>query len=84
MANELWGAKTRSTKWVLEHLSRKDLKELREHIKQINLIAKKSGMWDFQRTGFFKQTYKMEDTLIEAIDDNVYEKKLEKTLGHKL
>ena len=84
MANELWRAKTRSTKWVLEHLSRKDLKELREHIRQINLIAKNSGMWDSQRTGFFKQTYKMEDTLIKAIDDNVYEKKLEKTLGHKL
>ena len=84
MANELWGAKTRSTKWVLEHLSRKELKALREHIRQINLIAKNSGMWDFQRTGFFKQTYKMEDILIEAIDDNVYEKKLEKTLGHKL
>ena len=84
MANELYGAKTRSTKWVLEHLSRKDLKELMEHIKQINLIAKNSGMWDFQRTGFFKQTYKMEDTLIESIDDNVYEKKIEKTLGHKL
>ena len=84
MANELWGAKTRSTKWVLEHLSRKDLYELREHLKQINLIASKSGVWDFQRTGFFKQTYKMEDTLIEAIDDNVHEKKLEKTLGHKL
>lgn len=84
MANELWGAKTRSTKWVLEHLSRKDLKALHEHIKQINLIAKNSGMWDFQRTGFFKQTYKMEHTLIEAIDDNVYEKKLEKILRHKL
>lgn len=84
MANELWEVKTRSTKWVLEHLSRKDLKELREHIRQINLIAKNSGMWDFQRTGFFKQTYKMEDTLIQAIDDNVYNKKLEKTLGHKL
>jgi hypothetical protein len=84
MANELLGVKTRSTKWVLEHLSRKDLKALREHIRQINLIAKNSGMWDFQRTGFFKQTYKMEDTLIEAIDDNVYEKKLEKMLGHKL
>lgn len=84
MANELLGAKTRSTKWVLEHLSRKDLKALREHIRQINLIAKNSGMWDFQRTGFFKQTYKMENTLIEAIDDNVYEKKLEKMLGHKL
>jgi hypothetical protein len=84
MANELWGAKTRSTKWVLEHLSRKDLKELREHLKQIILIASKSGVWNFQCTGFFKQTYKMEDTLIEAIDDNVYEKKLEKSLGHKL
>ncbi len=84
MANELWRAKTRNTKWVLEHLSRKDLKELREHIRQINLIAKNSGMWDFQRNGFFKQTYKMEDALIKAIDDNVYEKKLEKTLGHKL
>jgi len=84
MAKEFWGAKTRSTKWVLEHLTRADLKALREHIKQINLIAKKSGLWDFQRTGFFKETYKMEDTLIEAIDDNVYEKKLEKLLGHKL
>ena len=49
-----------------------------------SFFASKSGVWDFQRTGFFKQTYKMEDTLIEAIDDNVYEKRLEKSLGHKL
>ena len=84
MAKELWGAKKRSTKWVLEHLKRADLKAMQEHIKQINLIAKNSGLWDIQRTGFFKQTYEMEDTLIEAIDNNVYEKKLEKVLGHKL
>jgi len=84
MANELWSAKTRSTKWVLNHLSKKDLKALKEHIKQINLIAKKSGLWDFQRTGFFKQTYKMEDDLLQAIDANVYEKSIEKSLGHKL
>lgn len=78
MAKELWQAKKRSTMWVLEHLTKKDLQAMKEHVKQINLIAKNSGVWDCQRTGFFKQTMDMEEVLNAAIELGVYEKKLEK------
>ena len=80
---ELWQAKKRSSKWVLNHLSSKNLKELHEHIKQINLIAKNSGLWDFQRTGFFKQTADFENEVQKAISANVYEKSVEKALKRK-
>lgn len=83
MARELWQAKKRSSEWVLNHLSSKNLKELREHIKQINLIAKNSGIWDFQRTGFFKQTADFEYEVQQAILANVYEKTIEKALKRK-
>ena len=80
MAKEFWQAKKRSSKWVLNHLSSKNLKDLEYHLKQINLIAKNSGLWDFQRTGFFKQTAAFEYNLRKAIDDNVYDKAVQKSL----
>ena len=63
----------RTSQWVLNHLWQKDLLELQKHLQQINLIAKNSGVWDCQRTGFFKQTMEFEKQVQKAIEENKYE-----------
>ena len=60
----------RTSQWVLNHLWQKDLLELQKHLQQINLIAKNSGVWDCQRTGFFKQTMEFEKQVQKAIEEN--------------
>jgi len=63
----------RTSQWVLNNLWKKDLLELQKHLQQINLIAKNSGVWDCQRTGFFKQTMEFEKQVQKAIEENKYE-----------
>jgi hypothetical protein len=63
----------RTSQWVLNNLWKKDLLELQKHLQQINLIAKNSGIWDCQRTGFFKQTMEFEKQVQKAIKENKYE-----------
>ena len=63
----------RTSQWVLNSLWKKDLLELQKHLQQINLIAKNSGIWDCQRTGFFKQTMEFEKKVQKAIKENKYE-----------
>ena len=63
----------RTSQWVLNNLWKKDLLELQKHLQQINLIAKNSGVWDYQRTGFFKQTMEFEKQVQKAIEENKYE-----------
>ena len=78
--SELWQARTRSTQWVLKHLTKKNLEDLQYHIKQINLIAKNSGLWDFQRTGIFKQTMDFEEVVRKAVEANAYDTTIQKSL----
>lgn len=63
----------RTSQWILNNLWKKDLLELQKHLQQINLIAKNSGVWDCQRTGFFKQTMEFEKQVQKAIEENKYE-----------
>lgn len=73
----------RTSQWVLNNLLKKDLLELQKHLQQINLIAKNSGVWDCQRTGFFKQTMEFEQQVQKAIEENKYETKVLKQFKNK-
>ena len=77
---DLGKAKTHTPKWVLEHLPQRQLEKMYEHLRQINLIAKSSGMWDFQRTGFFKQSASFEEKVRKAADKDVYGKRIERII----
>lgn len=77
---DLGKAKTRTPQWVLDHLPKRQLERMYDHLQQINLIAKSSGMWDFQRTGFFKQSETFQKKVRKAADKGVYEKRVERSL----
>lgn len=73
-------AKKRTPQWVLDHLPQRQLEKMYDHLREINLIAKSSGLWDFQRTGFFKQTESFEKKVRKAADKDVYGKRIHKIL----
>jgi hypothetical protein len=77
---DLGQAKTRTPQWVLDHLPKRQLEKMYDHLQQINLIAKSSGMWDFQRTGFFKQSEAFQKKVRKAADKDMYGKRVEKSL----
>jgi len=77
---ELWNSKTRTPQWVLDHLPKRQLEKMYEHLREINLIANSSGLWDFQRTGFFKQSLAFEKKVRKAADKDAYGRRVEKSL----
>ena len=77
---DLGQAKTRTPQWVLDHLSKRQLEKMHDHLQQINLIAKSSGLWDFQRTGFFKQTEAFQKKVRKAAEKDVYGRRVDKSL----
>jgi len=77
---ELYSAKKRTPQWVLDHLPQRKLEKMYKHLQQINLIANDSGLWDFQRSGFFKQSQAFEKKVRKAADKGVYEKLVEKSM----
>lgn len=77
---ENYVAKKRTPQWVLEHLPQRQLEKMYDHLHEINLIAKSAGMWDFQRSGFFKQTADFEKKVRKAADKDVYGKRINKIL----
>ncbi len=78
---ELYKAKSRTPQWVLNHLTKRQLDEMYEHLRQINLIAKSSGLWDSQRTGFFKQSAEFEKKVWKARDKDAYGKAVQRSLN---
>lgn len=81
---ELYKAKSRTPQWVLNHLTKRQLNEMYEHLRQINLIAKASGLWDFQRTGFFKQSAEFEKKVWKARDKDAYGKAVQRSLKRNM
>ena len=77
---ELWKSKTRTSQWVLENLPKRQLEKMYDLLHEINLIAKSSGLWDSQRSGFFKQSEAFEKKVRKAADKDVYGKRVEKSL----